>query len=305
MNKLMKILIAHDGSDGANAMLDDLHRAGLPRYAEAAVVSVAESYVLLASGLGGIAPAFATEGINSVSRARTLAEQAAVRLQVEFPEWQVRHTALFGPPTQKLLEEADAWQADLMVFGSHGHSVLGRLFFGSVSHNVIHHAPCSVRIARGSHKEASAPIRLIVGVDGSPHAEAALNAIAARAWPPGSEARIVSAYHLQNQSVEPLAYHENADAQLAEWIAAAHKSAETIAAGAAARLLPTGLQTSIAVKEASPKQLLLDEAESWKADCIFVGARGLSDFKRLLLGSVSTAVVTRAHCSVEVVRTHS
>ena len=51
-----------------------------------------------------------------------------------------------------------------------------------------------------------------------------------------------------------------------------------------------------------PKRLLLSEAESHDADCIFVGARGLSRFERLLLGSVSTAVVTRAHCSVEVVR---
>ena len=40
MNEKMRILIAYDGSDGANAALDDLRRAGLSRTAEALVVSV-------------------------------------------------------------------------------------------------------------------------------------------------------------------------------------------------------------------------------------------------------------------------
>jgi nucleotide-binding universal stress UspA family protein len=49
--------------------------------------------------------------------------------------------------------------------------------------------------------------------------------------------------------------------------------------------------------------VLLEEAEEWGADCIFVGSRGSHEpLAGLLLGSVSTAVVARAHCSVEVVR---
>jgi nucleotide-binding universal stress UspA family protein len=63
-----------------------------------------------------------------------------------------------------------------------------------------------------------------------------------------------------------------------------------------------GLIVSSVIKEGDPKQILLDEAEHWGADCLFVGARGLSRIERFLLGSVSAAVATRAHCSVEVVR---
>jgi nucleotide-binding universal stress UspA family protein len=51
-----------------------------------------------------------------------------------------------------------------------------------------------------------------------------------------------------------------------------------------------------------PKHVLVKEAESWKADCIFVGARGLTHLKRFFMGGVSTAVAARAHCSVEVAR---
>ncbi|HEX2491994.1 MAG TPA: universal stress protein [Blastocatellia bacterium] len=54
------------------------------------------------------------------------------------------------------------------------------------------------------------------------------------------------------------------------------------------------------VKEEDPKRLLIAEAESWGADCIFVGARGMGRIERFLLGSVSSAVTARAHCSVEV-----
>jgi nucleotide-binding universal stress UspA family protein len=47
----------------------------------------------------------------------------------------------------------------------------------------------------------------------------------------------------------------------------------------------------------------LEKAEEWNADCIFVGTRDFkSGFERFRLGSVSTAIVTNAHCSVEIVR---
>ena len=35
--------------------------------------------------------------------------------------------------------------------------------------------------------------------------------------------------------------------------------------------------------------MLLDEAEQWEADGLFLGARGLSRVERFLLGSVSAA----------------
>jgi nucleotide-binding universal stress UspA family protein len=70
----------------------------------------------------------------------------------------------------------------------------------------------------------------------------------------------------------------------------------------AAPLYEQGLAVSSIITAGDPKQVLLDEAEQWQADALFVGARGLSRVERFLLGSVSAAVAARAHCSVEVVR---
>ena len=68
------------------------------------------------------------------------------------------------------------------------------------------------------------------------------------------------------------------------------------------KLRAAELVVSSVIINGDPKRLLVDEAEQWGADSIFVGARGLRLIDRLLLGSVSAAVAERAHCSVEVVR---
>ncbi|MGH7177405.1 MAG: universal stress protein, partial [Tepidisphaeraceae bacterium] len=69
-----------------------------------------------------------------------------------------------------------------------------------------------------------------------------------------------------------------------------------------AELSAAGLASSSMLIEGDPKHVLIDQAKNWSADCIFVGARGLSRVERFLLGSVSTAVAMRADCSVEIVR---
>ena len=47
---------------------------------------------------------------------------------------------------------------------------------------------------------------------------------------------------------------------------------------------------------------VLDFAEENNIDLIVIGTRGRSGFKRLLLGSVASHVVTYAHCPVLVVK---
>jgi len=63
-----------------------------------------------------------------------------------------------------------------------------------------------------------------------------------------------------------------------------------------------GLTVSTNVLIGDPKRVLVEESDAWKADCVFVGAKGHSRLERVILGSVSAAVATRAHCSVEIVR---
>ena len=65
-----------------------------------------------------------------------------------------------------------------------------------------------------------------------------------------------------------------------------------------------GIKTSglILSRQTSVVQAIIISALDQKVDLIVIGTRGLGGFKRLLMGSVSTGVVTHAHCPVLVVR---
>jgi nucleotide-binding universal stress UspA family protein len=74
-----------------------------------------------------------------------------------------------------------------------------------------------------------------------------------------------------------------------------------VADAAAQQLVKAGLAATAHVIDGDPKHALVAAAREWQADCVFVGARGLTRVERFLLGSVSTSVAMRAPCSVEVV----
>jgi len=52
----------------------------------------------------------------------------------------------------------------------------------------------------------------------------------------------------------------------------------------------------------SVAETILEEASNENVNLLVVGTRGLGGFKKLLLGSVSNAVISHAHCSVLIVR---
>ena len=54
-----------------------------------------------------------------------------------------------GAPQRMILEEAERWDADLIMLGSHGRHGIERLLIGSVSEAVALHAECSVEVVRG------------------------------------------------------------------------------------------------------------------------------------------------------------
>src|SRR6266511_635334 len=72
----MKILIAYDGSEGAESAIDDLKRAGLPRRAEAIVLTIAEELFPLPTSIGGVETTFATSLLEEEKDSMALAGRA-------------------------------------------------------------------------------------------------------------------------------------------------------------------------------------------------------------------------------------
>jgi nucleotide-binding universal stress UspA family protein len=297
----MKALIAYDGSACADAALEDLKRAGLPGEVEAMVVTVAELWLPPPSAKFEPVLTAVTEPLPApVEAARNLAIEVSRRLQTIFPTWDVRAGALIGSPASAILNKADEWKPDLIVVGSHGRSALGRFIMGSVSQKIVTEAHCSVRVSRGHGIDAGAPARILLGFDGSLDARAAVRTIASREWPEKSAIRILAvlAPTISDSPLLPWTPEQIAqrEASARDWM---QKQVEA----AAEELRSSGLAVTPVITAGDPKQLLLDEAGGWDADCLFIGARGHNRLVRFMLGSVATALAARAHCSVEVVRT--
>src|SRR5215831_6109374 len=292
----MKIVIGYDGSEHAGAALDDLRQAGLPRDAEALIVSAADSAMPLSvHGIveNGLDPeriaSAVTYASNAIAQAKEFARLGGERVKSSFPEWEVSAEYLVGDPADALMERATNCGADLIVVGSQGRSAIGRLILGSVSRKIVTEARCSVRVARATAKKDGRSARIIIGMDGSSFANAAVDAVTARRWPAGVEARIVTVtkpFHMYGET------------------SAMQKSRARVFQDAAmAEISEAGLAVSSKVIEGDPKRALIEEADAWGANCIFIGSRGLNGaLQRFFLGSVSTGVVTNASCSVEVVR---
>ena len=312
----MRVLIAYDGSECADSALADLTHAGLPTKAEALVVTVAEVWLPPPppSALEIVEMATSTKGPLELERkymagsqvvvdANAMAEKAASRFKSLFPAWNVKHKAVWGSPTWELFSQAEEWKADLIVAGSHGRSALGRLFLGSISQWLLNEARCSVRVARGKLDEPDFPVRLLLALDGSRNANKALDQITARSWPPKSEVRVVTV----DQPLE-LTYVGGVVPPLRESVELfnekEHRRSQRFVDTAAKKLRAAGLRATGQVINGDPKRMLVKVAEEWRADCIFLGATGLSNrLEKFLLGSTAGAVAARAHCSVEVVRT--
>ena len=62
------------------------------------------------------------------------------------------------------------------------------------------------------------------------------------------------------------------------------------------------VKTDILVGLTSTVKEIVEYAEKNKMDLIVIGNRGLTGFKKMLLGSVASGVVTYAHCPVLVVK---
>ena len=286
MEQISRILIAYDGSACSNAALKDLRRAGLPAAIEALIVTVAYSFLpdrnvaddeLVSRGAAVMVQPAQAHSQHAVEEAMAMAEQGAHRVKEEFPHWSVSHQAAAGSPAWAMIELVGSLGTDLVVIGSHGHSSAGgRLILGSVSQRVLYEAPCSVRVARGSDQPREGPVRIVVGLTNSQGADAAVEAVAARTWPNGSEARLITT----SASSKPQSF-------------------------ASEKLRSSGLSVSEIVMNGEPAHVLIHEAEEWGADSIFMGTRDLHGFRHFLYGSVSSAVAARAQCSVEVARDRS
>jgi nucleotide-binding universal stress UspA family protein len=172
---------------------------------------------------------------------------------------------------------ADAQDASMIVVGSAGMLTMSSLAGGSAAMAVAGHAKVPVVVVRPGLPDAEpgpSAFRVVVGTDGTAISKAAVEFAFAEAQAHGCGVTIVHAIDDENQRAD-------AEAMLAS-LAVGHRDVRTVIAPAVA------------------SRALIDESAG--ARMVVVGSRGQGGLAGLLRGSVSQAVIHRAHCPVAVVR---
>jgi len=133
-------------------------------------------------------------------------------------------------------------------------------------------------------------MKILLAMDSSPASQAALEEVAARPWP-------------ANSSIEAISVIESSHLwTTSEIVLEAERCAQEVVRRAVERLRSAKLAASGAALSGDPKTVILDRARTDAADLLVVGSHGDSAVARLLIGSVASAVLRYAPCSVEVVR---
>lgn len=200
---------------------------------------------------------------------------------------------------QSLIDLSSAEKSDLIVAGTRGLGAFRRMVLGSVSTNLVNHAPCPVLVVRKRVYRIEIGLeKILVATDGSKSANTAVETAATLAKNVGAELKIAHIVY-----IPPYAYTGGGYA-LSEIYKDLTEEGKRIVTEAAKLADANGVHADVEVidNQRSPVQAIVDLAEEEQTDLIVVGTRGLGGLKKVFLGSVANGVVHYAKCSVLVTR---
>jgi len=143
--------------------------------------------------------------------------------------------------------------------------------------------------------------RILVAFDGSKDSQKAIGLACSLALKFGSEVTIVHVF-----SYPSVGYSATSGMPIPDY-----KTLEDVKKATAKEVLSKGLQLAAQegvdakgelIEAPSVVEALVEFAEDKKADLIVAGTRGMTGFKKLILGSVSSGLVNHAHCQVLIAR---
>ncbi len=136
-------------------------------------------------------------------------------------------------------------------------------------------------------------------MDFTDSADEIVGAVAARPWPTGTMAHVLTAIEY---AAIPADVWREAAGRIDRVRQEMQRKADLITTLAVERLRDYGIAAQPIVKIDDPRFAIVKEAASWPAQLILLRAHSHMDLTRWLLGSVTNAVLHDAPCSVEIVR---
>lgn len=297
----MRVLLAHDGSDHAAQAANLVRDVRWPSESALRIVSVIEPTMVAMTSYAAAGAGYWSQLDGELSDYYNDALAEAIR-QLGAPDRTVDGAVLYGRPATVIADEAGTFGADLVVVGSRGHGAIASLVLGSVSAEVVDHAPCPVLVAR----QASLS-RVIFATDGSSSAAAAEARLSE--WPifAGLPIHVVSVADVPRPMSSGIAptMLTTVTESYAQDLEAAKEEHRRLADESVARLREAGCNAEAEVRIGDAPAEIIAAADAQGADLVVLGSRGRTGFTRLLLGSVARNVVQGSAASVLVVRERS
>jgi len=226
-----------------------------------------------------------------------IVERALATVVTRHPELDITTEVKTQDATQLLITASQA--AAMVVVGSRGHGGFHDLILGSTCMQTAMHAACPVAVIR-----PQAPVPpdrrvighpVVVGVDGSPRSERAVEIAFAEAHL--RRDRVIALHAWQRPAASgfgdaPVVYDAETLEKLETTLLTEHL--------AAARDLYPEVEVVLQVMEAPTAAALIEASTG--ADLVVTGSRGHGGFTGLLLGSVSHALIHHARCPVLIAR---
>lgn len=218
---------------------------------------------------------------------------------------------LTGYPAEQISDYAEKHPPDLIVLGAKGRRATLGILLGGVVQQIVEYVDDPVLVVRAPYEGLR---RVVVITDGSEHSQKAIRylgrlplpestviravhvlpplpspALIARSWPVGSEA----------MAPVPTLETEQLLARQAE---EEERQGKILLESTVKMLAEEGVQATSALLRGDAASEIIQYVEAHQIDLVVAGSRGLSQMKRLLLGSLSRKLVHYANCSVLVVK---
>lgn len=299
----MRILLATDGSEFSTAAAELLKRLPLPASGQIILVTVLEDIAAAYFDpmIDVADPCLVDFEAERQTHASSLLDEQAQRLQR--PGWKVDALVRNGDVSHEIIEIAKDTACNLIVVGSHGRNQIDRFLLGSVSQKVVSHAPCSVLVARQPKHAATnqlvagKPLRILLALDSSASAKAALDRIVTMASHSPLDITITRVLALSRF------YRADILEKMTDSWEKQKEAAQEQLESAAAVLRKAGANVSLELIEGSHvSEDLLSIAGQIGANLIVVGHKGHTRLEHCFLGSVARRMVCHAPCSVWVHR---
>lgn len=143
------ILVAVDGSNSSNLALEHAIRLAIDQRSELRIVHVVDTTMLFDSNsdfidIGELEKNLVEAAQGRLNKAESIVGAAGIKVETRLRKAEHYNQRI----ADLIVEESDAWPADLLVLGTHGRRGFSHLFLGSVAEGVMRISKAPVLLIR-------------------------------------------------------------------------------------------------------------------------------------------------------------